>query len=53
MGKVVLFPVAKNNILAIKIDFDNENDDICDENSNTFDDYGDEYDQKQTITIAL
>ena len=37
----------------IQIDIDNENEDFCEENSNTFDDYGDEYDQKQTITIAL
>ena len=48
----------------IQIDFDNENDDFCDENSNTFDDFcdenrntfddfGDEHDQKQVITIAL
>ena len=36
-----------------RIDYDNENADFCDENSNAFDDYGGEYDQKQTITIAL
>ena len=30
----------------VQIDFDNENDDFCDENSNNFDDYGDENDQK-------
>ena len=30
----------------VQIDFDNENDDFCDENSNSFDDYGDENDQK-------
>ena len=48
---MVLFPAAKNEVLArvqnqIQIDFDNENDVFCDENSNTFDDYGDENDQK-------
>ena len=30
----------------VQIDFDNENDDLCDENSNNFDNYGDENDQK-------
>ena len=30
----------------VQIDFDNENDDFCDKNGNSFDDYGDENDQK-------
>ena len=30
----------------VQIDFNNENDDFCDENSNNFDGYGDENDQK-------
>ena len=37
----------------IQIDFDNENDDFCDENSNNFDDYSDKNDQKQTNTMAF
>ena len=36
-----------------RIDFDNEDVIICDENSNNFDDYGNENDQKQTNTMAL
>ena len=48
---MVLFSAAKNDILGIlqnqvQINFDNENEDFCDKNSNTFDDYGDENDQK-------
>ena len=50
-GKVVLILANKNKMLGIlqnqvQIDFDNENDDFCDENSNTFNDYVDENDQK-------
>ena len=48
---MVLFLAAKSVISAritdqVQIDFDNENDDFCDENSHIFYDYGDENDQK-------
>ena len=36
----------------VQIDFGNEHD-ICDENGNSFDDYGDENDQKQTNTMGF
>ena len=56
---MVLFPAAKKDILARIIEsnsnwfFNNENEDICDECSNDFDDYGDENDQKQTSTMVF
>ena len=48
---MVLFPAAKNNILAhitesSSNDYDNENYNYCDDNCDNFDDYGDEICQK-------
>ena len=48
---MVLFPAAKNDTKRVlqnqvQIDFDDKYGDFCDENSNNFDDYGDENDQK-------
>ena len=37
----------------VQIDFDNENDEFCDENSNNFDDYGDENDKIHGFLVKI